>query len=187
MRTVVPFDLDRCEPFLGGAHVIGDDRDGIIEPHDLAHALDGFRRRVVQALYASAEHGRLRERCDLDARRTGVDAVNRRAVDLRGRVQPLGRRADQLEILRRLERDVFGDWHARCIGGQLAIFQAPSSRRVQHLTVLRAAGIGIDVPAFRRGPISMVLAAAPASRSGFHAPRIAFELPVACTPNSGLA
>ncbi|MBV8521780.1 MAG: hypothetical protein JOY71_06590 [Acetobacteraceae bacterium] len=28
----------------------------------------------------------------------------------------------------------------------------------------------------------MILAAAPASRNGFHALRIAFELPVACTP-----
>src|SRR5262249_61577671 len=33
---------------------------------------------------------------------------------------------------------------------------------------------------------SMVLATAPASRSGCHAPRIAFELPVACTPSFGL-
>ena len=33
---------------------------------------------------------------------------------------------------------------------------------------------------------SMVRAVAPASRSGCHAPRIAFELPVACTPSSGI-
>ncbi len=41
---------ERGEPFLRGAHVVGDDRDGVVEPHDLAHALDGLRRRVVHAL-----------------------------------------------------------------------------------------------------------------------------------------
>jgi hypothetical protein len=34
---------------------------------------------------------------------------------------------------------------------------------------------------------SIVRAVAPASRSGFQPPRIAFELPVACTPNNGFA
>ena len=34
---------------------------------------------------------------------------------------------------------------------------------------------------------SMIRAVAPASRSGFQPPRIAFEFPVACTPSSGLA
>jgi len=40
---------------------------------------------------------------------------------------------------------------------------------------------------FAAAAISMALAVAPAWRSGFQAPRIAFELPVACTPSSGLA
>ena len=151
MRTVVPFDLQRRQALLRRSHVIGDDRDGVVEPHDLAHTLDGLGRRIVHALQAAAEHGRLRQRCDLHAGRTSVDAIDRRAVDLRRGVEPLGRRADQLEVFGLLERDVRRDRHARSVGGKLAIFDASSGRRVQHLAALRAAGCGIDVPALGRG------------------------------------
>ena len=99
VRTVVPFDHQRCQAFLRGAHVVGDDGDGVVEPHDLTHALDGFGRRIVHALHATAEDGRLRKGRDLHARRPNVDAVDRRAIDLRRCVEPLGRRADELEIL----------------------------------------------------------------------------------------
>ncbi len=99
VRPVVPFDHQRRQPFLRGPHVVGDDRDGVVEPHDLTHALDGLGRRIIHALHATAEDGRLRKRRDLHARRPNVDAVDGRSVDLRRRVQPLGRGADELEIL----------------------------------------------------------------------------------------
>ena len=54
---------------LRGTHVVGDDRNGIIEPHHLAHALDRLGRGIVDALHATAEHRRLRERRSL--RRAG--------------------------------------------------------------------------------------------------------------------
>ena len=76
MRTVVPFDLERCQTFLRRAHVIGHDGDGVVEPHDLAHALDGLGRRIVHALHAAAEHRRLRQRRDLHARRPRIDAID---------------------------------------------------------------------------------------------------------------
>ena len=150
MRPVVPFDRQGCQPFLRGPHMIGHDGDGVVEPHDLAHALDGLGRRIVHALHATAEHRRLRKGRDLHARRPDVDAIDGRSVDLRRRVQPLGRRADELEILRPLERDVFGDGHAGGIGGKLAICDASSRRRVQHFAALRAAGRRIDIPALCR-------------------------------------
>ena len=83
VRAVVPFDHQRRQALLRGAHVIGDDRDGIVEPHDLPHAFDGLRRGVVDALDAAAEHRRLRQRRDLHARRPSIDAVDGGAVDLR--------------------------------------------------------------------------------------------------------
>ena len=76
MRTVVPFDLERLQPLLRGTHVIGHDGDGIVEPDDLAHALDGLGRGVVHALHAAAEHRRLRQRRDLHAGRARVDAID---------------------------------------------------------------------------------------------------------------
>ena len=150
VRAVVPFDLQGREPLLRRPHMVGHDRDGVVEPHDLAHALDGLGRRIVDALHATAEHRRLRQRRDLHARRPNVDAIDGRSVDLRRCVQPLGRRADELEILRPLERDAFGDRHAGGIGGKLAVFDASPGRRVQHFTALRAAGRRIDVPALGR-------------------------------------
>ena len=77
VRTVVPFDLERREPFLRRPHMIGHDRDGVVEPHDLAHALDRLGGRIINALHTTAKDGRLRERRDLHARRPNVDAKDR--------------------------------------------------------------------------------------------------------------
>src|SRR5712691_6859580 len=99
MRTVVPFDLQGRETFLRGTHVIGYDRDGVVEAYDLAHALDGPGRRIIDTLHATAEYGRLRERGDLHVGRPNIDAVDGRAVDLGWRIQTFRPRADELEIL----------------------------------------------------------------------------------------
>jgi hypothetical protein len=139
VRTVVPFDHQRRQAFLRSSHMIGDDGDGVVEAHDLPHALDGLGCRIVHAFHATAENRRLRERRDLDPRRPNVDAIDGRAVDLRRRVQPLGRRADELEVLRPLECHGFGHRHTGGVGGKLAVFGPPSRRRVQHFTALRAA------------------------------------------------
>ena len=40
VRPVVPFDLQRRQPFLRRPHMVGDDSDGVVEPHDLTHAFD---------------------------------------------------------------------------------------------------------------------------------------------------
>jgi hypothetical protein len=56
VRTVVPFDLERCEAFLCSSHVISDDRNGVLEPHDLTHALDGLGCRIIHVLHAAAEN-----------------------------------------------------------------------------------------------------------------------------------
>ena len=187
MRTVVPFDRQGFEALLRGAHVVGNHGDGIIEPHDLAHALDGLGRGIVDALHAAAEYRRLREGRDLHAGRPDIDAVDGRSIDLRRRVETLGRGADQLEILRSLERDVVR-----------APASAPHRRRARHTryvcrsareSLRRVRARQVAGSTFQRcaaAATSMVRAIAPAWRSGCHAPRIAFELPVACTPSSGI-
>ena len=100
MRAVVPFDDQRRQTFLRSAHVVGDDGDGIVEPHDLAHALHRLGRGIVDALHAAAETGDCASVAIFTPGRPDIDAVDGRAVDLRRGVEPLGRRADQLEILR---------------------------------------------------------------------------------------
>ncbi len=88
--------------------MVGYDGDGIVEPYELTHALDGLGRRVIHALHPTAEHGRLRKGRDLNPGRPNVDAIDRRAVDLRRGVQTLRRRTDQLEILVRLSTTFAG-------------------------------------------------------------------------------
>ena len=92
MRPVVPFDRQGRQPFPRSAHVVGHDRDGVIEPYDLVHAVDRPGRRIIHALHTAAEDGRLCQGRDLHAGRPDVDAVDGRSVDLRRSVQPLGRR-----------------------------------------------------------------------------------------------
>ena len=185
VRTVVPFDLERREPFLRRPHMIGHDRDGVVEPHDLAHALDGLGGRIIDALHAAAEHGRLRERRDLHARRPNVDAKNGRAVDLRRRVQTLGRRADELEILRSLERDAFRDRHAGGVGGKLAIFEPffPSARESPRRS---ARGRTPDRHSSASPPPTRAWSSRSRRlRAAASMPRVSqFESPVACTPAS---
>src|ERR1700751_5460434 len=50
------------------------------ELHDLAHALDHLGRRIVHALQATAEDGRLCEGRDLHARRSNIDTIDGRPV-----------------------------------------------------------------------------------------------------------
>ena len=150
VRAVVPFDHQGRQPLLRSPHMVGHDRDGIVEPHDLTHALDGLGCRIIHALHASAEDGRLCKGRDLHAGRPNVDAIDGRSVDLRRRVQTLGRGADELEILRPLERHALGDRHAGGIRGKFAILDPSSRRRVKHFTALRAAGRCIHIPALGR-------------------------------------
>ncbi len=74
MRSVVPFDDEGGQPLLCSPHMIGNDGDGVVEPHDLTHAVDSLGGGIVEILHAAAEHGRLRKRRDFHARRPSVDA-----------------------------------------------------------------------------------------------------------------
>ena len=146
MWTALPFDHESPEPFLRGAHMVGHHRDGVVEPNDLTHALDGLGRGIVDALHATAENGGLRKRRELHARQPNIDAIDGRSIDLRRGVETLRRRADQLEILRSLEHDVPGHGHEGGVGGKFAVFDRSPRRRVKHFAALCAARRRIDIP-----------------------------------------
>ena len=151
VRTFVPHDLQRGQALLGGAHIVGNHADRIVEMHDLVHAFDGQRRAVVDALQFAAQHRAGGDGADRHARHLHVDAVDRRAVDLLGRIEPLGRRADQLEVLGILERDLLRRRQRRRLVDQRAVGERAPGRLVDHLAVLGAAGVEIDTPLVRRG------------------------------------
>ena len=151
VRAVVPFDLERRESFLRRPHVVGDDRDGVVESNDLAHALDGlaFASSTLRSL--PAEHGRYGEGRDLHARQPRrrcrrwplpltLPGVSRRLAGV-----PISLKSSALE------RDALGG-HRQLARrrDQLAILESPSRRPVDHFAALGAAGRRIDFPPLRR-------------------------------------
>ena len=145
MRTVVPFDYQGRQSFLRSPHVVGHDGDRVVELYNLTHPFDCFGRRISYALHTTTEDGRLRKGRDLYPLRLNVDAIDSRSVDLGWRIQPLGRCADELEVLRSLEHYALGHRQASSFRCQIAIARPSSRRLVKHFTALRAAGRGLDV------------------------------------------
>ena len=151
VRPVIPFDGESRQPFLGRLHVVGHDRDGVVEPYDLTHAPDRHGRFVIHTLHAAAKDWGLRKRRDLHALRPNVDAKDGCSVDLGRRIQTLGPRPDQREIARLLERDVFRDRQEGGVGGEVAIAGASPGLRMKHVAALRMAGSQINIPPPCRG------------------------------------
>jgi hypothetical protein len=52
--------------------MVGPTGDGVVEPYDLTHALDGLGRRIIHALHATAEDRRLRKGRDLPGGRASM-------------------------------------------------------------------------------------------------------------------
>src|SRR6266851_5666119 len=130
--TVIPFDHQRRQSFLRSPHVVGHDRDGVVEAYDLTHTFDGLGLCIIHALHTAAEDGRLRKRRDLHARRPRVDAIDRATVDLRRCVQTLGRGADELEIPDPFQRDAFRrrQRKLRSVGNQCAVLETSTTGHV---------------------------------------------------------
>ena len=147
VRSVVPFNDQGRKPFLRRPHMVGHDGNRIVQPHDLPHTLDGLGCRVVDALQPAAEDRRLRERRDFEPRQFGIDSVDRRPVDLRRSVKALGRRADQLELLRAFERHLLRNRHLRRVAGKSAIFDPARARLMKDFAALRVTRGGIHLPA----------------------------------------
>src|SRR6202011_1327851 len=108
--------------------------------YDMTHSLDGPGSRVIHTLHTTAEDGRLRKGRDLHARRPDVDAKDRRSVDFRRRIQPLGRGADELEVRGSLESYIFGNRQLRSVGCENAVLDPATACGVDHLASLGATG-----------------------------------------------
>ncbi len=121
IRPVVPADGERRQSLLGRPHVVGHNGDCIVELNDLPHAGDCLRLLLVDSTDFAAQDRARSHRCDQHPRQPHVDPVLRRSVHLARRVEPLGRRAEQREVLRVLERDLVGHRQRRRLGGQHAI------------------------------------------------------------------
>ncbi len=108
IRPVVPADGERRQSLFRRPHVVGHHGNRLVEPDDLAHALDGLRLAVIEASYLASEDRTRGDRGDLHPWQPHVDAKLRRAVYFCRSIEPLGGRADELEVFRVLERDLRG-------------------------------------------------------------------------------
>ena len=150
IRPVVPADGERGEPLLGRPHVVGHDRDAVVEPDHLVHAPDGEGLARVELRHLAAEDGAGRDGGDLHPRHSYVDAVLRRAVHLGPNVQALGRRSDEPEVLRVFEGDVVGYREPRRPVGKGAVSEPSGRGHVGDYTPLGPARQWVNSPGLRR-------------------------------------
>jgi hypothetical protein len=96
----VPFDLERLHAAFGGPGVVADHRDRVVDPDHLAHAGDLLRVGVVDARERAAEHREIRNRGIDHVGHAHVEPEHGGAIYFLRRIEALGRRVDQLEVLR---------------------------------------------------------------------------------------
>ncbi len=138
VRSVVPFDVERREPLHRGPHMIADHSDGIVDLDHLPHALDRHRLAVVDAFELAAKDGTCRDGREFHAGDHCVDAELGLAVHLLRRVETLGGRADEGEVLGVLERDLVGHRQLRRRVDQSSVIDRLPGRR-DHCTLFGVA------------------------------------------------
>jgi hypothetical protein len=145
--AVVPGDRERVGSLLGVPERIGDDRDRILERHDLPHARQAAGLGVIDRLERPLEHRALHQRGVEHSGKLHIDAVGGAAQHLVGRVEPSCRLADERPVLGVLERDVRGRRHARGRFRDRAIANGAAARGVRHDASLRLAFGARNTPA----------------------------------------
>jgi hypothetical protein len=102
-RRFRPGDLEQALGLHRRFDGLGDYADAGRQRHDLDHALDGFRRGIVDLLGLLVLHLREQHARIQHAGKLHVDAVLRRAVDLRRHVDATDIAADETELRGRLQ------------------------------------------------------------------------------------
>ena len=116
----------------------------------MAHALDRHGLAVVDARELAAEDRTCGHGGELHAGDHRVDAEHGLAVHLVRRVETLGRRSDEGEVLGVLERDLVRHRQLRRRVDQSSVIEPLAGRRMNHLALFGAAGGRIDIPLSRR-------------------------------------
>jgi len=146
MRPFVPREIERGQALLGRPHVIADHRDKILEHDHLPYARDFPGLDIVDVPDFAAEHRTGGQGCELQARQHDIDAVQRFAVDLVRCVEALERLADQLEILRVLERRILGRCQTPGTVDQRRVGETAAARVMDDFAFLGAYGGGVHLP-----------------------------------------
>ena len=146
VRSIVPAERERLDALFRRPHVVGYDRNGIVEADDLAHAHDGFGFAVIDADQLAAHDGTRCDRGDLHSGQPDVDAILRRTVHLRRGVEALGGCSDQLELPRILQGDLRRHRKLRGRVGERAVRQLAAGRGVRDDSPVRSTRRWIYLP-----------------------------------------
>jgi hypothetical protein len=141
-----PRDLQRIEPALGGPEVLAHHRHRVLDANDVEHARNGARGLVVHRGQHAAQRGAGLDRGHLHARHAHVEAELRLAVDLVGGVHAAQRLADELEVLRLLQRHLARHRQPCGRAGERAEAELPAGGRVAHHAARHGAALGVDLP-----------------------------------------
>ncbi len=179
VRALVPADVERGKALLGRPHVIGDHRHGAAEANHPVHAFNRLRLGVIDARELAAEHRTGGDGGDFHTGDLHVDAVLGLAIDLVLAVEALDRGADELEVLRVLERDLVRHRQRCSLIDQGPVLELAAGRHVDHLPFSARQEFESTFQVAHAADTSILRAAAPARRSGSQAPRTDVEPPVA--------
>ena len=105
----------------------------------------------VEAHNFSAKDRRARDHRRKHAGNVHIQSELRRAVSFRRSIQAMHGLADQREILRILQRNIFRRLDFGCGVREAAIGSAPAAGRVDHVALLGVAGLRIHIPGLRGG------------------------------------
>ncbi len=120
--------------------MIADHRNEIVQHHNLTHAGNLLRLRVIDTPDFAAKYGTGRQRRELDAPRQDIDAEDDFAVDLVRRVEPLQRFADDLEVRGSFERGILRRRDAAGGIDKRRIGEPAAARTMDYFAICSATG-----------------------------------------------
>ena len=118
LPRILNFGVERAHAFERAPVAIGDDRNRVVELHDFLHAGHRFRGAVSTDASFAPNTGDAATVAYSILRQRHVDAVGRRAVDLRRDVDARRRLADDRVVVARLERRMHRRFEQRRLGAR---------------------------------------------------------------------
>ncbi len=147
----VPFDLERIERVLRAVVTVRHHRDRVLEPDHLKDAAAPGDLALVDGFHRAAEHRAFDDGRPHHVRHFEIDTVLRGAVDLERHVEPREAPADELVLVRPLERRLLVELDRGGVCRELAEAERAAGRLVRHLAQGRGAFGGRHVPALGGG------------------------------------
>ncbi len=145
VRSGLPGNVQRFQAALRGPHVVTYHSREVIEHLDLTDPRYRLCPGVINAVHLAAKLRTDGQGREFHAGQHDVHAVHDPAIHLIGRVQPLQRPPDQLEVLDGLQRRILRRSQPRGLVDQRAVGK-PLAAAVNHFAALGATALRIGVP-----------------------------------------